>query len=419
MKKQYSISIYLDTRREKTNKLYPVKLRVYANQLKKQKLYPTKYEMTEKEFQQTWLSQKPRSEFKEKRLEIQAVENKANKVAVQINPFSFSQFEKKLFLKSGDGENVFYQYQKIIEKNEKFGRLGNASNYGLSQASLKNFMKHKTGYEPIKLSFTEVDQNWLESYEYYMLNEIEPVRSRTTVSMYLRALRAVFNFAINENDIPVDIYPFGKNKYQIPSEKKVKKALSSDQLKTLFNAKPENEEQERSKDFWFFSFACNGMNMKDIALLKHEDIEDDKIVYYRAKTVNTAKADLSPIVIYLNDYSKSIISKYSVSHSSNKDFVFPIISKSMTESEKFNKIKNFTRSINQNIKKLALNVGLPSNISTYWARHSWASSAIRKGESIEFVSEALNHRDTKTTQKYIAGFEDEIKKEFSKNLMSF
>jgi len=79
----------------------------------------------------------------------------------------------------------------------------------------------------------------------------------------------------------------------------------------------------------------------------------------------------------------------------------------------------FYININQHIKKLAETIELPSNISTYWARHSFATSAIRNGASMEFVSEALSHSDLKTTQSYFAGFEEESKKEIMKSLMEF
>ena len=417
MNNQYSISIFIDTRREKSNKKYPVKLRVYATQLRKQKFYPTIFEFTKKEFASIWETQKPREEYKDTRLEMQALDNLANKTAKLLKPFSFEQFEKKLFRKSGEGENVFYQYQQIIEKNEKFERYGNASNYAMSLKSIKDFLHHGKGKEPARLLFYEITPAWLNSYENYML--VNKERSRTTVSMYLRALRAVFNSAISDNEIEPEVYPFGKKKYQVPSVKKVKKSLTKEQLRKLFEAKPRTPEQEEAKDLWFFSYACNGMNVKDIALLRHKDLENDKIVYYRAKTINTAKADLKPIVIYLNEWSLSIIKKYGSSGNEPDELIFRIVQKGDSEIQKFTKIKNFTRFINQNLKKLAIAESLPKDISTYWARHSFSTNAIRNGASMEFVSEALNHRDLNTTQNYFAGFEDADKKELMKKMMNF
>jgi len=83
-------------------------------------------------------------------------------------------------------------------------------------------------------------------------------RSRTTVSIYLRALRTVFNTAIAEKEIDAENYPFGKRKYQVPSVKSVKKSLSKADLKILMQAEAKNSEQQKARDFLFFSYICNG-----------------------------------------------------------------------------------------------------------------------------------------------------------------
>lgn len=250
-----------------------------------------------------------------------------------------------------------------------------------------------------------------------MINHLN--RSRTTVSMYLRALRTVFNTAITDKEIDAEVYPFGKNKYQPPTVRNVKKALSQNHLKQLFDAKPNTPEQTKAKDFWFFSYACNGMNIKDIALLKYENIQEDKIIFYRAKTINTSKTDLKPVTVYLNDFSKAIIKKYGNENTNKKEYIFPIISDKESEIINHNKIKNFTKFINQYLKKLAISEGITSDISTYWARHSFATNSIRNGATMEFVMEALSHNNMKTTVGYFAGFEDKDKKEFMQKLINF
>jgi integrase/recombinase XerD len=73
---------------------------------------------------------------------------------------------------------------------------------------------------------------------------------------------------------------------------------------------------------------------------------------------------------------------------SKNDYIFPIISPQETEVINHNKVKNFTKFINQNLKKLALSIGVSGDISTYWARHSFATNSIRNGASMEFVMEA-------------------------------
>ena len=113
------------------------------------------------------------------------------------------------------------------------------------------------------------------------------------------------------------------------------------------------------------------------------------------------------------------IDKYGNPIKDSKQLIFPILNDEQTEAKKFSTIKNFTRFINQNLKKLAKANNITSEISTYWARHSFATNAIRSGLSMEFVGEALSHSNIKTTQGYFAGFEEENKKELMEKLMEF
>lgn len=417
MEKQYFISFWLDTRRKKQNGKYPVRLRVFTSAPRIQKLYPTTFEFSEADFKSIWAAVKPRTEHKHTRKEMQAVIALAEDTADKITPFTFEAFEKKLYRKSGEAENIFWHYSHIINELRESNQLGTASNYDLSLKSLKGFIQHTKGIEPSRLLFSEVTPQWLNRYENYMLKV--KGRSNTTVSFYVRALRTVFNRAIKANDIDQSLYPFGSDAYQPPAVKRVKKVLSREQLKQLYEAKPRTPEQQKAKDFWFFSYSCSGMNIKDIALLRYEDLDGDTIKYFRAKTIRTSKENLRESVIYLADFTKSIIEKYGNPKKNPKQFIFPILNEAISESDKRAKIQNFTRFINQNIKKLAIAEGITADISTYWARHSFATNAIRRGASMEFVSEALSHSNTKTTKGYFAGFEDQAKKEFMETLMNF
>jgi integrase/recombinase XerD len=250
-----------------------------------------------------------------------------------------------------------------------------------------------------------------------MLNRLN--RSRTTVSMYLRALRAIFNQAKQQGDISPEIYPFGKNLYQMPAVRGVKKALRKEDLRILMDAKAGTPEQEKARDFWFFSYACNGINIKDIALLRWENLQGSALTFYRAKTTNTARKDLKPITATLIGFSAEIIEKYGSKHRNPKSLIFDIISDEMSKEQQFKTVKNFTRFMNQNLKKLAESAGLPAEISSYWARHSFATNAIRMGVSMEMVSEAVGHSNIRTTQGYFAGFEEDSKQELAKMIMDF
>lgn len=417
MEKNYThnISIVLDTRRVKKNKKFPVKLRVYSKTLGKAKLYNTDIDLTKVEFNKIWVdgSTNLRGNNRTTRTWLQKFENRANDEAEKLILFSFNSFERKFFRKSTDGNNLIHYYNQTIENCRAKGKIGTADSFKCSLNSITKFNTLHTGKEASIFSFDLITVDWLDAYEESMLTRGKSVAS---VGIYLRSLRIIFNKAIEDGDIKKDIYPFGKRRYQIPKSSKVKKALSNIELGILYRAKPKTIEQTKAKDFWFFSYVCNGMNLKDVLLLEYSDIKGDKFSYYRAKTFSKSSVK-TKIEIYLTDFSKEVIEKYG---SQNKnEYIFPILSKKDSEEAKYKKIKNFTRFVNQHIKKMAKDNKLPEDISSYWARHSFATNSIRKGVPMEHISEALNHSDLSVTKNYFAGFEDKDKKEFADKLMDF
>lgn len=364
------------------------------------------------------MSQKVRGHKKEMRIILQDIETRAQNAAKDLDPFTFHDFERTMFRSKGASHLIKYHYDQKIARLKSNGQYSTANGYELSFKSLSKFLDDCTSIKPNEFNFYDINPQLLKDYESYMINRQN--KSRNTLSIYLRNLRSIFNDAIESNDIKRGIYPFGKKKgkYLIPSSKGKKSALNREQLAILYSSTPRTQEQEKAKDFWFLSYACNGMNIKDIAQLKVKDIKEDHLTFLRAKTINTKKGDLVPVTVYLNDFVKSVISKYQKGNN-REDFVFDIIDSNQDDEGSQKRIKNFTRFINQHIKKLSERVGLGSDISVQWARHSFATNSIRNGASMEFISEALSHSNLKTTKNYFAGFEDEKKKEFANNLMNF
>ena len=139
MNNNCTITIFLDTRREKANGKYPVKLRVFTQHPRIQKLYPTKYDLSKIEFERTWNTQRPRNEDKSTKLELQAILSRAQSIAKDLPTFSFEIFEKKLSMRKGDEVNVAFLYQESIEKLRKRGQIGTSNNYAFAKRSLEIF----------------------------------------------------------------------------------------------------------------------------------------------------------------------------------------------------------------------------------------------------------------------------------------
>lgn len=407
-----NITIVLDKRRKKDDKTYPVKLRVYDPSSGIAKRIGIGFSLTEDVFNSVY-GDRPRGHHKDLRNQLDAECVKAVKEASTIEPFNFDLFKKKINRKSGEGGNIAYHYNQIIAELNRVHQIGTASTYDLSLKSLQRFHTAQGKSKPERILFRDITAKWLKDYERYIT--LSEKKSLTTVSIYTRCLRAVFNRAIKDKEIGSAIYPFGKDGFRVPAVKRVKKALNHADVTKIRHAVTLSEPETKARDFFMFSYTCNGMNVKDIALLKPENLTKDTIKFFRAKTIRTSKENLSEVVIHLTDIPKEVIARYRESG----EYLFPILNSAMSEMEKHRAVKNFTRFINQHLKKIALREGITGDISSYFARHSFSTNAIRIGASVEFVSEALGHTDTATTHGYFAGFEDSAKKELMEKLMKF
>lgn len=410
-----SITIYHDQRIKRNSGIYIVKLRVLSPSLGVTKMYSTNYKMTPEDFELA-RSNKPKGKYIQLSIELNKLLSRACEIAESIIPFSFEKFEKEMFSEPRNKANVFDAFKYAIDDNRSHGRIGNADNYQNSLNSLKRFNSTLKTKNSNVLLFTEITPDWLQRYEEYMK---ENGKSTTTISMYLRAFRAIFNTAIENGDISDKIYPFGKEKakYKIAKVRKVKKALKQSELKKLFESTG-SPEQIRAKDFFFFSYNCSGMNFKDIANLTYSQIDGNRLKFFRKKTENTA-AELTEISVFLTPFAHDVIKKYGNADKTASNYIFNIINNEMSAEQKQVAVKNFTRSVNQGLKKLAKKLEIDENISTYYARHSFSTNAIRSGASMELVSEQLGHSNLKTTQNYFSGFEDDSIEDITKKLMNF
>ncbi|GAG93836.1 unnamed protein product, partial [marine sediment metagenome] len=144
-----------------------------------------------------------------------------------------------MFGKTDAKQNVNYYFQKIIDKFTQKGSISTAKGYENALQCLLRFHKKEN------ISFNDVNVSFLQEFENFCIKMED--KSITTVSIYTRNLRAVFNEAIANNTITNDSYPFGKRKYQIKAPKKVKKALTPQQIKILFEGVPKTLQQEKAK----------------------------------------------------------------------------------------------------------------------------------------------------------------------------
>lgn len=398
--------IYLDIRTQKKDGTYPVKLLVTYNRT--QKYFSLNISQTKEDHEKT-MGAKPRASFKSIQLKIQAYELRAKKIIDGLSIFTFDSFEKQ-WKGNYKKNDIFSFYRKRMEQIAQEGRVGTESNYSCSVNSLKKFYNKK------ELPFDTVTSEFLGKYERWMIAEGNCL---TTVGIYLRPLRAIFNEAIRNGEVHPNLYPFGKGKYQIPGGKKSKKAIKFSEVEKIFHYEPKHEGEARARDWWMFSFFINGVNIKDIARLKYKDIDEKKITFVRAKTERTTKKDLKPITAYLNPEAEEIIKKWGNKPALPNSFVFPILKEGLTAKQEHSKINSATSTVNKYIKRIAAQVGIKTNLTSYTARHSYSTILKNLDVPVVYISESLGHNNLQTTETYFDSFEDESKRKYSEHLTNF
>lgn len=411
---RFTLRYYFNTtpHLKRTDGTFPVQLVVYDRNISKRTFILTHFYFKNKpEFEKVYLNgttndtKKQMNDFLDDKMLI----------ARSIIPFNIETFKEKIKqgFTAGDSVNDFYK-RKILELKENRS-FGTASSYECSLNSLKEFWNKKTD-----IQFHDITISFLNNYERWMRDN---EKSATTVGIYLRPLRSIFNTALTGDSKLKNMvsYPFhtkaNKNGYEIPEPDKTNKALSLEDIKKIFNGEPNGPDEAKAKSFFIFAYLSNGMNMMDIAKLKYKNISGETFTFYREKTKNTTKGKQPHIEVIMSDHLKQIIEEYG--NSVKTGYIFPIIKKGMNPEEQRLAVQLFTRHVNKYLKRYAESVGVTNEISTNWARHSFASILDSNNVSLEFIRQNLGHTSLQTTQKYLSSFSQKDKAKNTSLLTDF
>lgn len=402
-------AIILETRTPRKDGRCPVKLRIIHN--RQARYFSLKDEtganmsLFKNEFERV-RGQKPRGEYKELAIYLNEIEKLARETIKGLHVFSFDLFEKRFFGKYGDEQDLFSAFQNTITKLKEESRISTAKSYECALHSLKAYTQKNT------LLFEKLDISFLNKYEKWMS---ENRNSPTTTGIYMRYIRTCFNEAIRNNIIKSELYPFGRGKYQIPAGRNIKKALSQKEI-SLIASYPaiDGTNEQRYRDYWLFLFLCSGINVTDMAKLKYQNIEDDVIVFHRQKTKRELKSHLRIIKVVITQQLGRIIDRWGNKPATSDQYIFPILKNEMPPEQEYTAIHQAIKMINKYIKRVAKATGIKNEITSYTARHSFATILKYSGASIEYISESLGHSNLQTTENYLADFEISEKRKWAK-----
>lgn len=401
-----STKIILDKRRVKNDKTYPLSLRITHKRIP---LYITlEYSVNSKHWDQE--SQTVTSKCKKyKNLtrvnnDIQSKRIEADKIidllsiTGELDKLSSAELKSKILNKSA--RVTVSSFTKEIINQLKFSKkLGNASVYEQALAFLE---RHSNSAD---ITFEELNFTVIKKLEAGHLSEGNSLNS---LSFYLRTIRAIYNRAIKAGIVKRELYPFAN--YSIKETKTVKRAISRSDINSIIKLSlSPGTPIWNARNYFLFSFYNMGMNFMDIALLKRSNIIGDRLEYKRAKTgkvysIKLQKQSLDILRLYLKDQQPD-------------DYVFPIIKRKELDTQLMD-IQNERKNNNKYLKKIADSCKIKANMTSYVARHSWATIAKNLNVPVSVISEGLGHEDIKTTQIYLDSFDVDVLDKANKRITS-
>jgi integrase len=122
--------------------------------------------------------------------------------------------------------------------------------------------------------------------------------------------------------------------------------------------------------------------------------------------------------IPLPDSALEIIEHWTDAHEA--PFLFPYLEEGDKEDPVHlrKRISVWNQMANRSLKKLARRAEIedPDGVTMHVARHSFGDLARRRGDDLYAVSKALGHSDLKTTERYLAAFDDDAVDHLTDNM---
>lgn len=288
----------------------------------------------------------------------------------------------KYYLTPSEGEGFISFAREVIRQMEQIGKPRTAERYTTVIRSFERFC----GENDVLLD--EVDSDLMVRYENFL--KATGVCPNTT-SYYMRGLRAIYNRAV-EKELTVQHSPF-KHVYT-GIDKTVKRAVPLNIIRQIRDLDLTlSPATDFARDVFMFSFYTRGMSFIDMAFLKKKDLQNGILSYRRQKTGQQ-------LFVKWEKPMQEIVDKYDTV---STPYLLPVIKDMNADARR--QYKNAAHLVNDKLKKLGVRLGLDIPLTSYVARHGWASIARSRNIPLATISEAMGHDSEKTTRIYLASLD--------------
>ena len=278
----------------------------------------------------------------------------------------------------------------VMEELRQEGRFSTAYSYRYALRAITDFVG---GGE---IFFGALTRRWLKRFQRH-LEDLQ--RSYNTISTYVRALRAVYNRAVDRGLIAGEYRLFAGMKTGVSSERKL--AVTAVQMQRLLDTPKRDEypaKVQEARDSMALMMLLQGMPYVDLAHLRKGDLDGDLLTCRRQKTGTELCVKVVPEAMRL-------IERYR-NHDERSPYLLNILSGTAKGEEAFNEYRDKLRNLNLHLSRLSVLCGLKDvKVSSYTARHTWATLAKYCHVPEEIISEGLGHSSLEVTRTYLKSFE--------------
>ena len=246
----------------------------------------------------------------------------------------------------------------------------------------------------------------LKEYEDWLAGQQS---SPNTISTYMRTLQAVYNRWMSpgiEGYNPVlfkDVYT--------KVESRTKRALTAEQMEQLRNTDFSvlTLRQQQVLTYFLLMFMLRGMPFIDLAHLRKSDLRNRRITYRRHKTGKLMVVDVPPDAMRL-------LQKYR--DKTDSEYLFPLLHGGLFMEEHHHRYQETLRHFNRELARLMKQLLPGVSVSSYTARHTWATLAYHSGVPVGLISQSLGHSSIRVTMTYLKTFDAEVIDRINRQVIS-
>lgn len=297
----------------------------------------------------------------------------------------------------------------VITDLENSGRYSTAHVYRCA-------LKAALNYGGASMRLEEITPAWLKDYQAYLLAH---QLLWNTISTYMRMVRAVYNRAVDEGLVPYIPHHF-KGVFT-GRQVNHKRALEGDEMRRVLSEEVDSEVEDQRADLenkkvedapasparynLLWARACmelmlrfHGMPFVDLAHLRKSDLRDGYLTIRRYKTGMPLSIEVSPAAM-------ALLRRYA-HPDPDSPYLLDILDGTLGGKQAYQEYQRVLRLLNLRLSQLSRKRGVGRNVSSYSARHTWATVAKCCGIPVEVISEALGHASITTTEGYLKQFDN-------------